>query len=77
MDGKPYQSKMHSVCAVARHRPFKVVMLGPDGSVTLTVQGVSLDTVIEQVQSRRLAVPAGMLSFSVTDEESGDRRVIG
>lgn len=66
-----------SVGSVAPHRPFKVVMIGADGSVTMTVQGVSMETVIERIQSRRVAVPAGMLSFTVTDVETQERRVIG
>lgn len=65
---------MHAVGAVAPHRPFKIVATGPDGSFTMTVQGVSIETVIDRIRSRRIAMPAGMLSFAVTDTESGESR---
>lgn len=65
---------MHAVGAVAPHRPFKIVATGPDGSFTMTVQGVSIETVIDRIRSRRIAMPAGMSLFTVTDSATDEQR---
>ena len=62
-----YRSDQYLSCTVRPQRKFRVVMCGENGDVSMVVEAGSIETVIDQVENRRLATPPGMNGFSVSE----------
>lgn len=62
-----YRSDQYLSCTVRPQRKFRVVMCGENGDVSMTVEAGSIETVIDQIENRRLATPPGMNVFSVSE----------
>lgn len=73
MSDRTFGSAHYAVGSVARRRPFRIVMSG-EIEIVKTVHDLSIDRVIDGIRSRSIPGPPGMLSYSVTDESTGEQR---
>lgn len=70
MRDQMFQNRWGMTANVATQRCFDVCMHAPHGDVTFRVKATGIDSVIDQVKTRRIPTPPEMTGFEVTEVDT-------